>query len=88
MVSNAQVTVAAAGTAVQVDSDNSIRKYMLRALPGNTGVVYIGDLSVSASNGFPLDKADGPIGYRGRLSELYVDAATNGDGLAWIEVTF
>lgn len=88
MVLSGQVTVPSAGTAVQVSADNSIRKYMLRAFPGNTGVVYIGNGGVSASNGFPLDKADGPMPFTGRLSELYVDAATNDDGLAWFEVTF
>ena len=88
MVSNNQVTVPSAGTAVQVDSDESIRKYVLRALPGNTGVIYIGNSLVSASNGLPLGNTDGPIPFVGRLSELYVDAATNGDGLAWLEVTF
>jgi hypothetical protein len=88
MVSNAQVTVPAAGTAVQIDSDTSIREYYIRALPGNTGVVYLGDSNVSASNGLPLAKADGPIFYNGRLSELYVDAATNDDGIGWLEITF
>ena len=89
MIRSGQVTVAAAGTAQQVSTDNSERVYRLRAHPSNTGIVSIGNDGaddVTVSNGFILDKADPPIFFRGNLSELYVDVVTNDDKLCWLLV--
>lgn len=78
--------VATAGTALQVSADEAVRDYYLRADPGNTGNIAIGDSSVSMANGFVIAKTDPPFWYYGALADLWVDAATNGDKIRWFAV--
>jgi hypothetical protein len=58
----------------------------------NTGLTYVGDSAVSATNGYPLGAAGGvdatieipiPEGGSIRAEDFYVDAATDGDDVAW-----
>lgn len=86
MIITGQVTVAAAGTAVQVSTDESTRVYLLRADPENTGSIAIGDSAVDMTNGLLLAKTDPPIVLRCALSELYVDADNNDDVLTYLQV--
>lgn len=86
MIRSGQVTVTTAGTAVQVGTDEKERLYYFRAVQGNTGLIAIGndgDGDVTMSNGLILAQADAPISVFCRLSDLYVDAASNGDKLSW-----
>ena len=84
------ITVTTAGTKVALPSARRKCLWLyLRAAEGNTGIVYFGDTSVSASNGLPLHAGtDGvnvdvtvPYYVAGgiKLSDLYMDAASNGD---------
>lgn len=85
MVRSGQKTVAAAGTAVQVGTDTAKHHYLIRALPANTGNVYIGndgDGDVTSANGYALDSTD-QIEFHGRLSDLYLDVDTNDEGICW-----
>lgn len=84
MVDSGQVTVASAGTRVQAGTDIAVKHYIVRAHPANTGYVALGDKEVSMSVGLVLANTDSPIDYIGRLSELYVDAATDGDKITWL----
>ena len=83
-----QITVTTAGTAVQgtdVDSENG---FFIRALAGNTGVVYVGqdgDDDVASTNGYELSAGDTIFVTVDNLSYLYFDAATNGDKFCWIK---
>ena len=89
MIRSGQVTVAAAGTAQQVGTDEGERLYYFRADPDNTGSIAIGNdgnNDVSMTNGLILDEADPPIPVVCRLSDLYVDADTNDDVLCWFVV--
>lgn len=61
---------------------------VVKALIGNTGIVYVGNDAaddVTASNGFELSGGDtvliAPPGER--LSGVYVDSAENGDKVCW-----
>ena len=88
-VLSGQKSVTTAGTAVQAGTDETVRNYMLRAEPSNTGDIFIGndgDGDVTAANGLALAKTDPPIPFRGRLSDLWVDADNNGDTLCWMRV--
>jgi len=87
MVDSGQVTVASAGTAVLAGTDTAVKHYVVRAHPDNTGHVGIGKKGVTMSTALVLSKSDGPTDYIGRLSELYVDAATSGDKLTWLAVS-
>lgn len=87
----APVTVAAAGTAVPISAvATPAIDIIITADAGNTGTVYVGDSTVDSSNGQPLAAGEsyaiGTGGIRGTqedfvLSDVYVDAATNGDSV-------
>lgn len=83
------VTVASAGTAEQIDSTQiPVTSIFIEASDTNTGNIYIGDSTVSSSDGIPL--AAGQSLSLGSdmiprqadelyLSDLYIDADTNGN---------
>jgi hypothetical protein len=83
-----QATVTTAGTAVQgsdVDLPNGV---YVKALAGNTGVVYVGNDGagdVSATTGFQLSQSDVILIPVANLKDLWFDSATNGDKLCWIK---
>ena len=59
----------------------------VRALPGNTGTVYLGNSGedVSPTTGMPLAPGDAvDLVWVGNLGEVWLDAATSGDGVAWL----
>ena len=82
--------VASAGTRVQLsNTTNRVRWIKVKALAGNSGMIYLGVSDVSASNGYELDctntieinfaEAGGTIPF----SALYVDAASTNDKVCW-----
>lgn len=75
-----QVTVTTAGTRVALTAGGA-RLIYVRALAGNTGVVYVGDVAVSAANGYELSAGEYVLIHAPdyELASIYVDAATNGD---------
>ena len=84
-----QITVTTAGTEVQGTAiKGSI--FLIQGLPGNTGVCYFGNDgadAISATTGFPLPAAGpGVVMYISDLSDLWFDAATSGDKVAWIRL--
>lgn len=81
-----QVTVTTAGTRVQLASTTSIRSVCIKALNGNTGKIYIGDVTVSASNGYELPKDVSVCLDINNLSLVYVDSSVNGEKVAYIAV--
>lgn len=86
MIFSGQVTVTTAGVAVQAGTDSAIRRYWLRAHPDNAGAIAIGGDDVTVDSGLVLASGDPPILVECALSELYVDAATGGDALCWLQV--
>jgi len=84
-----QITVTTAGTAVQGPASPQGLLFLLRAHPGNTGVVYAGNDGsddVTASNGFPLSSTSVTQAYTSSLRDLWFDAATDGDKVCWFMV--
>ena len=81
-------TVAAAGTAVVLGSQQIAGPVLIKALTTNTGLVYVGNDGagdVSSANGFPLSAGDLVIlEHIGDLSNVWVDSAVNAEGVAWI----
>lgn len=85
--------VPTAGTAVQInDTPRRILSIIFKGRDSNAGKVYVGTSSVTASTGFEL-KANQTIEIRfvdkrvsGRMSDFYVNAATNGDDVDWLAV--
>ena len=88
MILSGQKTVTAAGTAVALGNQVINGLLVVKALAGNTGLVYVGNNGsgdVASSNGFELTaKEEVRFNFVGNLSEIIVDAATNDDAVCWI----
>ncbi len=60
---------------------------MVKALTTNTGLIYIGYVSadVESTNGLSLAAGDVVIfNFVRELSQIYIDSAVNGEGVAWL----
>lgn len=83
-----QKTVSAAGTAERLHSDLQCNGPLLvKALAGNGGDVYIGNVNgdVASTNGLTLDAGQEVyFGYVSNLREIWLDVGTNDDGVAWL----
>jgi len=85
----ADIDIPTAGTRVQVSAtDTPVTTVIVQAKATNAGLVFVGDASVSATRGISLAagkaialNADefGEGAGEFILSDVYVDAATNGD---------
>ena len=87
MALSGQKVVAAAGTAVQLGTQNVTGALLVKALPGNTGTIYIGNENgdVSGTTGMPLAAGEVVIfDHVGQLSAVYIDSSVNGEGVAWL----
>ncbi len=83
-----QKTVTAAGTAERLSDDQVVNvPVIVKALPGNTDVVYVGNDgagNVTSSNGLPLSAGDAVVfSFVSNFREIWLDAAVNSEGVAW-----
>ncbi len=84
-----QKTVTTAGTEVALaDSQVVAGPVMVKALPAITGLVYIGNDgagAVSSTTGLPLAAGESvTMNLLGNLADSRLDAAVNGEGVAWL----
>jgi hypothetical protein len=83
-----QKTVAAAGTEVALGTQVVNGPLMVKALPGNTGAVYLGrgaDGALSSTTGLALSAGEVVVfDWVGSLASLLLDAAVSGEGVSWI----
>jgi hypothetical protein len=88
MAYSGQKTVTTAGTAEALGTQIIQGPLMVKALENNTGLVYVGNDGtgdVSSSTGMPLSAGDSIVfDWVGALGSLLVDAAVNGEGVAWL----
>jgi hypothetical protein len=87
--------VTTAGTRVALSATSKkVKKLKIRALAANTGVMYLGDVTVAAANGYQLPAAaeislvdlfskDGDVV---DLAAVYIDSAVNGEGVSLVYV--
>lgn len=85
MIISGQITVTTAGTAVQ-GSDIDCFGVFIKALPTNTGVIYLGNVNgdITTSNGFPLSAGEVIYLEITNLSHLWFDASVNSQKIAWL----
>lgn len=89
-----QIAVSSAGTAEQGPSSPSGSVFRIKALNGNSGLVYIGndgDDDVDSSNGFELAAGEEvELHFFGEapnaLNACWFDVDTGGDGVCWLKV--
>lgn len=83
------ITVTTAGTKVQMPTIDRCVAVYFAGPAANSGIVYVGDTTVSISTGFPIVKStnafkvEAPQGQIIDTASIYVDAATNGDKVAY-----
>jgi hypothetical protein len=89
------VDVPSAGTAVQILNTKDKCVWIRFTAPAaNSGLTYVGDSAVSATNGYVMGAAgggDATVELELRpgsitMDTFYIDAATNGDDVSWIAI--
>lgn len=76
-----QKSVTTAGTRVQLDT-HTCKTFIVKAKATNTGLIYVGDVTVANSNGFILSAGD-TVSYDASNTNLvYIDSSVNGEGVS------
>jgi len=77
--------VTTAGTAVILLAATITDTLTIKALAGNAGDIYVGNSTVDSTNGFPLSPGETvSLDIDHNADNVYIDAATSGDGVAFI----
>ena len=87
MAISGQKTVTTAGSAEALGTGHCAVNLMIKALHSNTGKVYIGNDSadVSLTTGKELDPGESLVlRSMSRFEQIFLDAAINRDGVAWL----
>jgi hypothetical protein len=92
--SNAAKNVTTAGTRVQLTTTDTITSsVIIQAKNSNTGTIYVGDSTVSSTQGLELSPGES-IAFTGDnrnegqadelvLSDIWLDSSVNGEGVQW-----
>lgn len=77
--------VTTAGTAVALGTTATIPSgaVHIKALNGNTGLIYVGNSDVDNSNGWELDAGEEIYWPATDLADVYIDSAENGEGVCY-----
>ena len=82
---NGQKTVTTAGTRVALATTQAITSGVkIKALSANTGSIFVGNSSVSSSNGFVLKASEEVFLEIANLATVYLDSSVNGEGVSYI----
>ena len=79
-----KVNVTTAGTRVALGASTAIGGVIVRANLTNTGIIYIGDSTVSSSNGFELDRGSTITYPIDNLSKVFIDSSVSGEGVSYM----
>lgn len=85
-VLNGNTNVTTAGTRVTLAASTTCRSVTVRAKHTNTGVIYVGNSSVSSSNGYQLLPGESISLDITNLNTVNLDAATSGEGVTYLGV--
>lgn len=80
---NGKVTVTTAGTRVSLGSQ-AIKSVTIKAAIANTGIIYVGNTTVAAANGFELSAGDTISIDIANLNVLDIDSSTNSQSITYI----
>lgn len=84
-VVHGQKTVTTGGTEEALGSSTALTSGVtVKALHGNTGMVYVGANPVTSSTGFVLDAGESIFIETDNLADIYIDVDTNGEGVSYI----
>lgn len=83
---NGNKNVTTAGTRVTLASSTSCKSVTIKAKVANTGTIYVGDTSVSSSNGFALAAGETVSLDIANLNTVNLDASVSGEGVTYVGV--
>lgn len=83
---NGKTTVATAGSRVVLASTTPCKSVTIKALISNTGLIYVGNSTVAASNGFQLSAGDSISLDISNLTTVEIDSQNNGEGVTYLGV--
>lgn len=75
-----QITVTTPGTAVQLFSENKGGYVIIKALPTNSGYIYMGKSDVDSTK-YVMEAGNGISVVTDILTQLYIDADNGGEGV-------
>lgn len=78
-------TVTTAGTRVVLGTTVA-KSVTIRALATNTGLIYVGDVTVASTNGFQLSAGESVSLDISTLSRIYIDSSVNGEGVTYVSM--
>jgi len=83
---NGQKNVTTAGTRAVLGTSQAILSITITAKLTNTGNIYVGNSSVTSSNGAILSAGDSLSLDTNDISNVYIDSDVNGEGVSYIAV--
>lgn len=83
-ISSGRTTVTTAGTRVQMASVVLTSGATIKALPTNTGLIYVGNVGVTSANGFILSARESVFIAADNLNRFYIDSSVNGEGVSYL----
>jgi hypothetical protein len=75
------ITVAAPGTAEQLNTNQNVYEVFIQAPYANVGDVYVGGPTVSSANGVVLDAGDRITVSADNLNQVWIDVSMGGEGV-------
>lgn len=84
IMSNGATNVTTAGTRVQLAATTGTKSVTIRAKSTNTGLIYVGSVTVSSSNGFQLSASETVSLDLDSLAKIYIDSDVDGEGVTYI----
>lgn len=72
-------------TAISITSV-PIKSILIKAVITNTGTMYIGNSTVSSSNGYPLVAGESVSLDISNLNTIYIDSSVNGESITYIAI--
>lgn len=80
-----QKTVTTAGTEVALGASTRLKSGVsIKAMHANTGWIYVGANPVTSATGYVLSAGEEVFVEVGNLSQIYIDASVNGEGVSYI----
>jgi hypothetical protein len=88
LIAHGRLAVATAGTELALTASNYPKAsgVYIKAMPANTGLVYVGGDTVTSSTGYPLSAGETLFLPIAQTTTIFVDSAVNGEGVAYFVV--
>lgn len=84
ILGNGVQTVATAGTPVQLASSTAIKTVTIRSFSTNTGLMYVGNSTMTSASGFQLSPQETVSLDISNLSTIWIDSAVSGQSVSYV----